>query len=668
MESNHDIDILENDIYTMDNDILDILLLDRTTGRNIIWASDDYESYGESYEAKYPITVFQITKENKDIIQPRVTKNKKEQLSRTKGKAEVFTPSWICNLQNNLIDSQWFGRENVLNTVDNCTWKSTQEYIKFPEGKMHSWQKYVDERRLEITCGEAPYLVSRYDTVTGSPISLPERIGLLDRKMRIINENVNDEKEWIKWTKRAFESVYGFEYQGDSLLLARENLLYTFVDNLWWKFQRKATPKELKEIATIISWNIWQMDGVSYTVPFKGIYEQYQQLSMNDSFNENNEKPCYCKIKDWRSKKIIFCYKQDVSEITLLSGVKKEGDIMKINAVVGNPPYHEIISKAKGNKSLGKNLFPHFTRCAMELSSEYVSLIIPSKWFAGKGQDGSFVPLRQYAYENNHFHTIKHYSNNDNIFDGAAPGAVNYFLFDKKYSGETLFYNNDGEPMMRPLFEEGIDIIMPLNSMVSIIKKITSHEDFTSLTTITNGRNAFGITGKNEPNISSETYFDGAYELRCAHEKIKYIKKEHIEKNFEIADSWKIFTSKGNGAAGTLGDEKQVSILGKPYVAKPYSVCTDSLFPIGCYETEIEAINLSLYLKTKFVRYAAGIMKMTQNITQIVYKYVPLQNFTNDSDIDWSKSIEEIDKQLYQKYGLNENEIELIETKIKPMD
>ena len=101
MESNHDIDILENDIYTMDNDILDILLLDRTTGRNIIWASDDYESYGESYEAKYPITVFQITKENKDIIQPRVTKNKKEQLSRTKGKAEVFTPSWICNLQNN---------------------------------------------------------------------------------------------------------------------------------------------------------------------------------------------------------------------------------------------------------------------------------------------------------------------------------------------------------------------------------------------------------------------------------------------------------------------------------------------------------------------------------------------------------------------------------------
>ena len=104
------------------------------------------------------------------------------------------------------------------------------------------------------------------------------------------------------------------------------------------------------------------MDGVSYTVPFKGIYEQYQQLSMNDSFNENNEKPCYCKIKDWRSKKIIFCYKQDVSEITLLSGVKRESDIMKINAVVGNPPYHEIVSKAKGNKSLGKNLFPHFTQ------------------------------------------------------------------------------------------------------------------------------------------------------------------------------------------------------------------------------------------------------------------------------------------------------------------
>ena len=140
------------------------------------------------------------------------------------------------------------------------------------------------------------------------------------------------------------------------------------------------------------------------------------------------------------------------------------------------------------------------------------------------------------------------------------------------------------------------------------------------------------------------------------------MKKEYIKKNFEIADSWTVFTSKGNGAAGTLGDEKKVSILGKPYVAGPYSVCTDSLFPIGCYKTEIEALNLSLYLKTKFARYAAGIMKMTQNITQIVYKYVPLQDFSNDSDIDWSKSVEEIDKQLYFKYGLSENEIELIET------
>ncbi len=83
-----------------------------------------------------------------------------------------------------------------------------------------------------ILWGEAPYLVSRYDTVTGQKIELNSRIGLLDRKMRVVNENVNDEVEWFKWTERAFQSIYGYEFQGDNLLLARENLLCTFIENL----------------------------------------------------------------------------------------------------------------------------------------------------------------------------------------------------------------------------------------------------------------------------------------------------------------------------------------------------------------------------------------------------------------------------------------------------
>ncbi len=304
MAINNAVDISENDILDIGKDILKILLIDRTTKRNIIWASSDYEMLGDSYNAKFPITIDLITGVNSGVIQPRVTKNKDEQLSRTKGKAEVFTPSWICNIQNNLIDNEWFGKKDIFNKEEEKLWVTSKGVILFPDDKNHTWKKYVDDKRLEITCGEAPYLVSRYDTVTGNPINVDSRIGLLDRKLRVVNENTADIDEWFKWTKRAFESIYGFEFQGDSLLLARENLLFTFIDNFGHKFKSKPSYKQIKEIATVISWNIWQMDGLKFTVPYEDIFEQYYQLTLGEINTESNQ-PCYCKIKDWRSKEIL---------------------------------------------------------------------------------------------------------------------------------------------------------------------------------------------------------------------------------------------------------------------------------------------------------------------------------------------------------------------------
>ena len=129
-----------------------------------------------------------------------------------------------------------------------------------------------------------------------------------------------------------------------------------------------------------------------------------------------------------------------------------------------------------------------------------------------------------------------------------------------------------------------------------------------------------------------------------------------------------MFTSKGNGAAGTLSDGIPVSIIGKAFVGKPGSGCSDSLFPIGSFDTEEEALNLQKYFATKFLRFMVGIMKVSRNITQLVYKYVPMHNFTNASDIDWSKPVAELDKQLYAKYGLSQEEIDYIEYIIKPME
>ena len=285
--------------------ILEILLIDRTTNRNIIWGTDDYENLGKDYYSHFPILLHLITGENSNIIQPRVWKTREKQGNRKKEKAEVFTPSWICNMQNNLVDNAWFGRENIFNIEKEKSWEVTENKINFPKKKNKTWQKYVDENRLEITCGEAPYLVSRYDTVSGKPIELNERIGILDRKMRIVNENTNNEKEWLKWSERAFQSTYGFEFQGDSLLIARENLLASYCDYIEYKLQREPTEFELLKIAKIISWNLWQMDGLTYTVPFQKVIKPNEQITLFDY--EKKEKNIFCIIKDWRVRKnIVF--------------------------------------------------------------------------------------------------------------------------------------------------------------------------------------------------------------------------------------------------------------------------------------------------------------------------------------------------------------------------
>jgi hypothetical protein len=230
---------------------------------------------------------------------PRVHKDKVLQLSRSKEMAEVFTPSWICNAQNNLVDNSWFGRECVFNkeiVLKNKTksWETTKDKIIFPKGK--TWLDYVQDTRLEISCGEAPYLVSRYDTTTGKFINITDRIGILDRKLRVVNENLESKTEWLEAVEIAYKSTYGFEWQGDSLLLAREALLITFIENFNQKFDTEPLIEEIQNIAEIISWNIWQMDGLKGVVPNSC---KDEIIDISDFFETKTEiKKCKgCEIK-----------------------------------------------------------------------------------------------------------------------------------------------------------------------------------------------------------------------------------------------------------------------------------------------------------------------------------------------------------------------------------
>lgn len=312
------VDIKENDIFELSPELLTVLLKDHTLSTperqvNIFWATDNYADRGAGYQYADEITVEKITGDNGMVIVPRSLKTRQQQQQRSREMAEVFTPSWICNAQNNLVDNEWFGREGVFNTENgDHTWAVNPTPVLFPEGR--TWRDYVRDTRLEITCGEAPYVVSRYDTVSGEPIPIERRIGLLDRKLRVISENVDNSADWLKWAQVAFQNVYGFEWQGDNLLLARENLLMTFVDYFKAKFGKEPLLKSLLYIAYIISWNFWQMDGLKGVVPgtcgerrqiVADLFGETEVVSQCDGCKNGDirrHNGSYCLIRDWGAK------------------------------------------------------------------------------------------------------------------------------------------------------------------------------------------------------------------------------------------------------------------------------------------------------------------------------------------------------------------------------
>ncbi len=211
----------------LDDDIKKILLLDRTTGGNIIWATAE--------RSTQPIQLADV-----ESIVPRHEKNRADQKSRTRARAEIFTPPEVCRIQNNLIVAPYGNR----------------------------WQEFIDAKFLEITCGEAPYITSRYNAVTGAPIPFAERVGLLDEKLRTIERETSAVADRLEFVTRAVKSIYGYEFQGDNLFLARRNVFETVSEFFRDELRLKPPEDFLPHVAEIISWNLWQMDGLTNSPPF----------------------------------------------------------------------------------------------------------------------------------------------------------------------------------------------------------------------------------------------------------------------------------------------------------------------------------------------------------------------------------------------------------------
>lgn len=282
-------DISESQIRQTMPDILDILLICRSTStqnkiHNIIWANHNYAELGNGFAATDQILPKNITGKFGDLIMPRALKTAELQKARTKAKAEVFTPSHIVKLQNDALDENY--RKDKL-------------------------ARYLSRKWLEITCGEAPYMANRYEMATGEMIPINERSGFVDRKLKRINQEIHNKKKWQNLVKKAYQASYGFEWNGDSLLLARENLLLTYHDYHIDKWNIEPEYLHLKQIAEIISYNIFQMDGLTNCIPLSNI----QELIINyqhDLFDDVKPKIFIAqqgqrvKIKDWKTRKMVF--------------------------------------------------------------------------------------------------------------------------------------------------------------------------------------------------------------------------------------------------------------------------------------------------------------------------------------------------------------------------
>ncbi len=300
MQTQH-IDISENTLRNRGR-VLDILLKDRTTGGNIIWATNSYENqktHKKLYAPTKPITRAKITGENGKLIQPRAAKPRDEQIARTKDKAEVFTPLKIVDQMNKSVEAS-------LHLAPN-----------------HTWQDYVAAKWLEITCGEGPFIAGRYDPTANTGVVIPpaRRVGFLDRKLQVVSKHTKNEADWLRYAEMALKATYGYEWQGDNLLIARENVLLTVEDfyrdfcekKLKLKSKQYLPKDKLEKFAVIVSWNIWQMDGLKYTIPLSGeptpvAYVDKRQtilpLGVVDAGQkEAKETGIYAKIKDWDAGK-----------------------------------------------------------------------------------------------------------------------------------------------------------------------------------------------------------------------------------------------------------------------------------------------------------------------------------------------------------------------------
>ncbi len=337
-------------------------------------------------------------------------------------------------------------------------------------------------------------------------------------------------------------------------------------------------------------------------------------------------------------------------------------DKMKFNAVVGNPPYQTM--DGGGTGSSAQAIYNKFVDVARLLKPKYISMIIPSRWMTGgKGLD----KFRESLLNDKQIRLLHDYLNANECFPNVSiEGGICYFRWELDNEGKCTYVShlhNSKEISERYLSEFSSDVVIRDSNALPILKKISINND--NFSNLVSPRNLFKVdiqlikSSYEENDLKIFGRFNGTRSLM-------YVSTTLNDRALRFIGKWKVFVSKADGAAGQLGNPIPARIIGNAVLGDCNTICTETFLVIGPFDTMCEANNVIKYLTTKFSRFLIGVRKL-KNMTQETYSFVPLQDFTSSSDIDWSQSISDIDKQLYEKYGLSEEEINFIEKMIKPM-
>lgn len=323
---------------------------------------------------------------------------------------------------------------------------------------------------------------------------------------------------------------------------------------------------------------------------------------------------------------------------------------MKFDVIIGNPPYQLNVGVEKQNFAIP--IYQKFVEQAIKLNPDYIVMITPSRWFAGgRGLD----EFREKMLTSNKFREIVDYINSADCFPGVdISGGVSYFLWDKNHNGDCKIKTIEGviniSEMTRPLREKGTDIFVRFNEAISILRKVRNKnkKSFSDLVSV---QTPFGFLSSFK-NYKNENFFNCVSLITSKGEK--YIERSQVIKNRHLIDKYKVYIGKAYGERIS----SNFWVLGRPFIGYPNSCCTQTYLTIGEFEDHNTCENVISYIQTRFFRFLVMLKKQTQDAMRGTYEFVPMQDFSKP----WT------DEELYQKYGLSEDEIAFIEKMVRPME